>query len=206
MNGEPTLFDLADFEREAVAARPWRGAPLAYTTDYYDPADLVAAFERYQAERGHFACIPLSHMWHPAYPGHGDQLVTEGHELHMFHADARCDEAGHDHTADPLPGQLMTQGICPGCRWHMIDRSENAIVAAWHDHAMPGWRELPILPRKLARFENKQQIAAVAAWVGDTYPAAWQRPGAPIRTERGPYGTRHVPGRSPFGGYDISAD
>ena len=69
MNGEPTLFDLADFEREAVAATPWRGAPLAYTTDYYDPADLVAAFERYQAECGHFACIPLSHMWHPAYPG-----------------------------------------------------------------------------------------------------------------------------------------
>ncbi|WP_404442901.1 hypothetical protein LG315_08505 [Microbacterium marinum] len=30
-------------------------------------------------------------------------------------------------------------------------------------------------------------------------------PGAPILTERGPYGTRHVPGYSPFGGYDLSA-
>ena len=28
--------------------------------------------------------------------------------------------------------------------------------------------------------------------------------GAPIITERRPYGTRHVPGRYPWGGYDIS--
>lgn len=41
MNGQPALFDLADFEREAVAATPWRGAPLTYTTDYYDPSDLL---------------------------------------------------------------------------------------------------------------------------------------------------------------------
>ena len=58
MNGEPALFDLADFEREAVAATPWHGAPLTYTTDYYTPEELRAAFERYRAERGDFGCIP----------------------------------------------------------------------------------------------------------------------------------------------------
>lgn len=31
-----------------------------------------------------------------------------------------------------------------------------------------------------------------------------QIPGAPIITERRPYGTRHVPSRSPWGGYDLS--
>ena len=89
-------------------------------------------------------------MWHPAYPGQGDRTVTEGHELHIFHADTRCRESDHDHTAAPLPDDLTSQGICPACRWHMIDRSEGAIVEAWHDHAMPGWRELPVLPGKLA--------------------------------------------------------
>ena len=42
------LFDLAEFEREAVAATVWDGAPLSYTTDYYSPAALDAAFDRYR--------------------------------------------------------------------------------------------------------------------------------------------------------------
>ena len=49
-----TLFDLAEFEREAVAATAWDGAPLAYTTSYYSPAELDAAFDRYRAEFGGF--------------------------------------------------------------------------------------------------------------------------------------------------------
>lgn len=205
MTSEPTLFDLAEFEREAIAATPWDGAPLGYTTDYYEPAALVAAFERYCAEHGHFGCIPRSHMWHSAHYG-GGPTVAEGHELHMFTADAWCREADHDHSAAPLPGGGRYQANCPRCAWHIITDNESAAVEAWHDHALPGWRELPILPRKLARFENKQRIAAVAAWISATYPAAWQRPGVPILTERGEHGRRHVPGRSPLGGYDLAAD
>lgn len=60
MDGERTLFDLADFEREAVAATPWRGAPLTYTTDYYTPEELRAAFERYRAERGDSGASPVA--------------------------------------------------------------------------------------------------------------------------------------------------
>ena len=44
MHGEPTLFDMAEFEREAVAATPWEGVPLRYVTDYHHPDDLAAAF------------------------------------------------------------------------------------------------------------------------------------------------------------------
>lgn len=70
-------------------------------------------------------------------------------------------------------------------------------MEAWHDHAMPGWRDLPVRPSGL-------KAAALEAWL-DAYPSGWKRPGAPIRTVRDPHGTRHVPGRSPWGGYDLAA-
>ena len=95
----------------------------------------------------------------------------------------------------------MYQMICEGCRWHHIATSENAVVEAWHDHALPGWRDLPILPAKI----STQKQARVLAWLEDTYPPEWVRPGVPIRTHRSQHGTRHVPGRSPLGGYDLTA-
>ena len=41
-------------------------------------------------------------------------------------------------------------------------------------------------------------------WIAENYPKSMQVPGAPMITERRSFGTRHVPGRSPWGGYDIS--
>ncbi|GAA3539292.1 DUF6349 family protein [Nocardioides daeguensis] len=38
----------------------------------------------------------------------------------------------------------------------------------------------------------------------DHYPEAMQVTGAPVITERNNAGTRHVPGRSPWSGYDLS--
>ena len=49
--------------------------------------------------------------------------------------------------------------------------------------------------KKLARLQN---------WLEEHDPASWQAPGFPINSERRSYGTRHVPGRSPWGGYDLS--
>ena len=203
-----TLFDLAEFEREAVAATAWDGAPLAYTTSYYSPAELDAAFDRYRAEFGGFGCIPRSHMWHRNSYNQGERAVTDdGHELHMFYADAWCKEADHDHSADPLPGGGRYQAVCPGCAWHVITERENDAVEAWHDHALPGWRSLPIMPRPAAAAtDEKKARAAAAKWCAANYPAEWQRPGSPVRTTRGPHGGRHVESRSPFGGYDLAAD
>jgi hypothetical protein len=45
---------------------------------------------------------------------------------------------------------------------------------------------------------------AAKKWITEPYPKSMQVAGAPIITERRPYGTRHVPGRSPWGGYDLS--
>ena len=69
---------------------------------------------------------------------------------------------------------------------------------------MPGWRELPVLPTFKGRYERKQKTAALA-WLAEHYPTGWQFDGAPVITQRSPHGTRHVPGRSPFGGYDFAA-
>ncbi|QBE49622.1 DUF6349 family protein [Leucobacter triazinivorans] len=169
MHGEPTLFDMAEFEREAVAATPWEGVPLRYVTDYHHPDDLAAAFERWTGEHGNFGCLMRSHMWHRAYFGRQDVAASdEAHELHMLNADTRCD-------------------------------------LAEHDHAMPGWRALPILPTNLSTADEKKARAAAAKWCAENYPAEWQRPGAPVISRRGPYGGRHVGGRSPFGGYDLAA-
>lgn len=203
-----TLFDLAEFEREAVAATAWDGAPLSYTTAYYSPAELDAAFDRYRAQFGNMGCIPRSHMWSRNQWNAGARVVTEdGHELHTFHADTSCRETDHDHSAAPLPQGGGYLAICPGCAWHVVTDTENEGVEAWHDHAMPGWRALPVMPQLTSdRTDEKKNRAAAAKWCAKTYPAEWQRPGSPIRTVRGPYGGRHVEARSPFGGYDLAAD
>lgn len=203
-----TLFDLAEFEREAVAATAWDGAPLTYTTSYYSPAELDAAFERYRAEFGHFGCVPRSHMWNRNEWNAGARAVTEdGHELHKFHADTSCREKDHDHSAAPLPQGGTNLAVCPGCAWHVVTDTENEAVEAWHDHAMPGWRSLPVMPQLTSdRTDEKKARAAAAKWCATNYPAEWQRPGSPIRTDRGPHQGRHVEGRSPFGGYDLAAN
>jgi len=184
---QDALFDLADLARASVAATPWQGAPLTYTTDYHDPADLDAAFDRYRAEFGEFGCAVTSGMWHRDL--FDKTFGVGGHQLVRF--------AAH------LDGVLLHQIICPACCWHAIG-SENEVVEAWHDHAMPGWRELPVLPTFKGRDERRQKAAALA-WLAEHYPIEWQFDGAPVITQRSPYGTRHVPGRSPLGGYDFAA-
>lgn len=210
------LFDLDELARLAVAATPWTGrCPLGYTTDYYTPTELDAALDRWRTQYGHHGCYPFSHMWHPDLC---DQpLILEHHQLHLYNADGRCDlhiygvaspgrdQADHDHSANPLPGQLMTQSNCPACRWHHIDPSERKVVEAWHDHAFPGWRELPVLPTKLARNRGEKKTnAKILDWALAHYPTSFQINGAPIITERNSDATRAVAGRSPFGGYDLA--
>ncbi len=101
--------------------------------------------------------------------------------------------------------RIATIGICTdSLAEFFVQRraaDENDVVEAWHDHAMPGWRSLPILPESL---RLKQQTGETSqrgqAWL-DRYPEAWQFEGAPIRTERPERATRHIAGRSPWGGF-----
>lgn len=196
-------------EAEVAAAPPWAGpAPLHFTVDYYTPAELEAAWQHAVFLDGHSAS--RRRMWHPGSPidPHGE---ANGHRLVSFSVDLRClwwehgeDEAG-ERIRCTCVGDLLTQGICEPCAWNVVG-SEAHVVEAWHDHTWPGWRELPVLPHGLRTRDDRGRFAPkTMAWLEAHYPPAWQVEGAPIITDRGgPLGTRHVPGYSPWGGYDIS--
>lgn len=204
-----TLFDLADFEADVVAAVYAGPAPLTFTQEYFTPAQLIDAARA--ADRG-------SHTWREAITL-GDCGRAPGHSLFVLSTDLRCKcwlRFTASERADGFgcfcPGDLVYQANCVECRWHVIG-SEPAVVEAWHDHAWPGWRDLPIIPLGVRPFggglgannPDRKAAARGRAWVAEHYPASWQVDGAPVRTERNRTGTRHVPGYSPWGGFDLCA-
>lgn len=194
-------FDIDELVREDLraSAPEWQGAPLHFTTDYYAPQELVDAFLHWKFLNGNFGSIPRSHMWHTDYHGIDGRLRFGEHDLVMFSADLRA-EHGHEG-----PGDLMHMAMCEPCEWHQISKSENDTAEGWHDHAIPGWRELPVVPAQI-RVRNEKGLTPLAKkWIEANYPPEMQIPGAPIITERAPYGTRHVAGYSPWGGYDLSS-
>lgn len=95
-------------------------------------------------------------------------------------------------------GDRLYLVVCDTCETHWIDGDWNTVVEAWHDHAFPGWRELPIIPGKLrgqtgtAKMTPKHQ-----EWFEANYPTAFRVQGAPVLTDRGGMGTRHVPATAP---------
>lgn len=127
------------------------------------------------------------------------------HPTFMYCADLRCK---HWLTATSVQrglgpcscvgnGGLIYRAYCSACDWWTpISNDENAAVEAHLDHCWAGWETLPVIGAPPGPDAKKFKIP------GD-YPAEWQVPGAPIKTWRTGYGTRHVPMRSPFGGYDV---
>lgn len=192
------LIHVADLQ----AAPAWAGpAPLHFTTDYYTPDELAAAFERWTFEHDRLGCIPASHMWHPAITMDDANSLTPGHDLTVLSADLRC---AHLTERCHCVGQLLYRAICQTCRWHR-DATEPQAVEAWHDHAWPGWRQLPAVPAEIATSDpSGRPTRRLVAWLDQHQPDDWQTPGAPIVTERARHGTRHVPRRSPWGGFDLS--
>ncbi|MEQ1698954.1 MAG: DUF6349 family protein [Ilumatobacteraceae bacterium] len=101
---------------------------------------------------------------------------------------------------------IMYRGACLGCGWagtaHADD--ENAAVEDAHDHSWPGWRELPIVPRRpddtKAQDKWRTQLTTIYRACGLDVDH-WLAPDAPFRTARVRCGTRsHSTHR---GGYDI---
>jgi hypothetical protein len=62
---------------------------------------------------------------------------------------------------------------------------------------------LPIVPARLRDRDKIGLSKAARNWISQHYPESIQMAGAPVITERD-NGTRHVPGRSPWGGYDLA--
>lgn len=199
---------------DVATAPEWTGAPLRFTATYRDPEELTEAFARWVFENGRFDCLLRSHMWSPSYFLDRANQHTHGHDLRVFSADLRCRcwpnfkgtaaqwaESGRCSCV----GGLITHAVCSNCRWHHIG-NETQVVEAWHDHAWADWRSLPVVPQKVQRRkDNGAPMPALTRWINENYPDAWQIPGAPILTQRTPPSTRHVPRRSPWGGFDLSA-
>lgn len=199
-NGQ-LAFDFGELEREDARGRldQWTGAPLHFTVGYYAPAQLDAAFEHWCFLNSRFGSIGRSHMWHRFAPTFGDDVEFDGHCVALFSADL----APEREAEGPL-GSLHL-AVCEPCQWHTITADENSAVEAWHDHAVPEWWELPVVPAEI-RMRNEKGLTALARqWVQVNYPQHMQVAGAPIITERAGLGTRHVPGYSPWGGYDLSS-
>lgn len=213
-----TMFELSDFEPTPT----YEGrAPLNFTRDYFHPDELAEATRWLRVEEGMSfgSAAGRIHTWQLGLTT--GWCVPEGaadHSMCMLVCDLGCfgiDGHGIDYgyrrnyplspdeqlsrpTLCTCVGGSIYQAVCSTCEWHHIGVTESEVVEAWHDHAFPGWQELPVAPKDL---DPKR----LAKWAGETYPAEWQVRAAPIRTLRGPYGTRHVPSRSPWGGFDLSA-
>ena len=191
---------------EVKAAPPWQGAPLHFTVDYYPRVELDAAFAHWQFLNGGYGSYARSHMWHRSIAAPNGAELGE-HCFDLFSADLRCQPESHGrpHSECACVGDLTYQAICEPCSWHVVTVGENTAVESWHDHALTGWRQLPIVPARIRTRDQKGRLSKPAHnWIAEHYPEAMQVPGAPIITERDA-GTRHVPGRSPWGGYDLSA-
>lgn len=208
MTDEQLAFDIEGMLDEAAvdAAPEWRGAPLHFTTAYYSPSDLDDAVAHWQFLHRLDGSRRDSRMWHRAIAVPGGVEFGE-HGFDLFTADLRCDPWKHPapHGGCACVGDLTYMAICEPHGWHAIAGDDNAAVEAWHDHSFRGWCDLPVVP---ARLRNTQEIGlseAARKWIQQHYPASMQVVGAPVITERSGIGTRHVPGRSPWGGYDNSS-
>lgn len=195
---EQLAFDFDEFAREDARARlpEWAGAPLHYTEDYYPPRLLDEAFEHWRFINGSFGSFARSHMWHRF--SHATVEFGE-HRAEMFHADLRPEPDAEG------PGDLLKKIVCGPCAWQSDAGGESDAVEAWHDHAVPGWRDLPVVPGQIRVRTDKGLSKVALRWIEQRYPQHMQIPGAPIITERQQFGTRHVPAYSPWGGYDLSA-
>lgn len=125
----------------------------------------------------------------------------------LLDAELRCDHYGD---SCQCVGNLLYRAACLHCTFEgTIRDSENAASEDAQDHCFPGWRDLPIVaqvPEYGSGASGKKAMTNWIAKVETLYPTGWLQEGGPIRTRRTAPGTRHVPLRTPFGGYDMCGE
>jgi hypothetical protein len=188
-------------------------APFHFTTEYFTVNEFTEAKKASALVCGEW---PFAgghrRMWGKSFCTRSFSTGAGGsHSFDMLTADLRCDclmmpPFGVDSRVCFCPGDLMANVICEPCAWHHVGREADA-VEAWHDHAWPGWRDLPVVPGDVRPFGGgfDKNAKKARAWVAAHYPTEWQTLGAPVVTDRAGCGDRHVSGYSPWGGYDINA-
>lgn len=165
--------------------------------------DLYAAWRTERADRP-WADLrrdggPLR-AWQPTICGPTVEAdSTAACQPFILSIDLRCD--AHCGARCSCVGDLIYRHLC-SCG-HIDDphTSENEAAEDAMDHGWPGWRDLPILASSMPEATNQRSRWLEAATAA--YPAGWIEAGGPVRTARGRYTTRHVPGRTPHRGYDM---
>jgi uncharacterized protein DUF6349 len=192
-------LDLFAETEAADEQRAYDEAPSIYGTAVRGYFERLDAADAWVAAHGNFDSNLRSHAWRPARVSpDGRYAAEDAHRPAVLTADLRC----HDYDEEcSCVGDLVYRGACLHRNWEGDVRAdENTAAEDAHDHAWPGWRDLPIVPR---RPENQKAQPRSIEAVTDAYPAGRLESGGPIRTARGHYGTRHVPNHTGFGGYDL---
>lgn len=189
---------LALLADDAGANGPEEAGRSLYATATRGVGARPAEFDLWRTQHGAVGSLRISHAWrvgisHPAVP-------TEQCQPTVLDCDLRCscfDGSCH------CVGDLIYRGGCLRCDWEGEERrGEDGAVADGLDHAHPGWRDSPIVTAlRYDATKRRGQLwqDTVLTEYGDR-AAGW-----PIITDRPGDGTRAVPGRSPWGGYDVAA-
>lgn len=184
-------------DREAA-----EGVGSLFTLRCARPADYRAEYARWCEDYGNFDAHRISHAWHADFLT--DDSPTDTCQALTLSATLGCN---HYRTECFCVGGLVHRGVCRGCPWEGPQRGTiDAAIADALDHSHPGWRDLPVVESppyndgsKQGRRRQERWTEKVAELYGD------QELGTPIITARPGSGTRSVPGRSPWGGYDIAS-
>lgn len=221
MNATLSLSDAIDqlIAEDTIANLPtWAGAPLGFTSRYYSSAELDSAAERRDQLN---ALKPWADRIRNGWRSDpcGARGIVGTHTIASYTSDTGCMWDYHQIKEGQRPrliseripceciGSYLHLTVCDTCELHWISDDWNTVVEAWHDHAFPGWRSLPTLPTKLrGQMGTRKMTPQLEDWLEEHYPPEFRVTGAPILTDRGGSGTRHVPDYSPYGGFDLSVD
>lgn len=197
-------IDIFDMIAEIAADEHTRheqihGIPILFASTTRGIEAREAEFDTWKQQWGHFGSICASHAWTPE-PTAPNQR-TDTCQPTVLSADLRCTCYRHrTDTPCHCVGGLLYRGACTGCTFESDDFDhENDAVNAALDHAHPGW--LNDLDHAVA----PAPMDKPDAWKRKTRQKIGDRPtGWPVITTRTTPGLRSVPGRSPWGGYDVA--
>lgn len=144
---------------------------------------------------------------------HERGVKVDGCQTVILSVDLRCDcfRNGVKQRGETCEcvGDLVYRHWCGCGHKSPVQEDENGAAEDAMDHLFPGWRELPLGPSWRFDGPPSGKDKAVKLWLAQAvkagYSEEWLQAGGPVRTARGYGGGRHVPERTPWGGYDLGA-
>lgn len=176
-------------------------APSLYASPTRGLHSRILEAQWWMGEFGSSGWARRSHAWHPDICEPSDATGRCQPTSMVAELDCDCPDGCS------CVGGCVFRGACRMCAWEgELRASSSEAVEDAHDHAWPGWRNLPTVDRNPGRGSGRRELTAFTKWVASVtavYPAGWLESGGPIRTER-LGGMRHVPRATGFDGYDLS--